>query len=472
MSKVQSLKECKNVDEFNDYIKKLKPKIGRLGGRRFGKHSYSMNQIVATLEKLANTTSATNQAFNKVEKLNDRANKKLSNKSTIVKALTSLRQFFGNINFNKNEIIKNLKAKYKIKIDLNRHATVLPSIDYEPYRDKQSKIDYDQIPLDSLKKQHDQILLEKRKLNPNLPVLLSNERRATMEGLSIAANYLAEKHKLDNLFVCASQKAFQRKLEEIKSSTENVRIALVVPTYSFYSSESKLAELSIHKIAVGIEKKDGKIKICLIDPSPIRASINPDNIDLCKNTFFSEQELIFAYMKEAALPNTTYYCVTPNRESSEEGGCSTFALRDAIAFIKDRRFFERVEKKGKINRQKEKGLLESPFYIKNLPPIFMRTAQSLRLIDRYIETNARENLFNIKKNLGPTKKPLKADVDAHTRKVQIVGDTRGNMARILMKNQNKAIDDKIKKYQMVINYFLKNKTAEELLKLIERRIVR
>lgn len=484
MVKASHIKACKNIEEFNNNIKNLSPKIGKLGGRSFHDKSgnkYSLNQIVITFAKLADNSKTTESALKNIDNLNRSANIKLHKKNAIVKALTFLRQFIGNINFNKNKILQRISDNYRIKkADLARGSSVSlkPKV-HEPVDDsnvdlRPNKINYDKISLSSLKKKHDEILKQKQKINPDLPVLISSKNRATMEGISIAADYLAEKHKIDNLFVCASLKAFQGKLEEIKSGTEDIRLALIVPTYSSFGSPDKKAELSVHKVAVCIERVKGKTKICLIDPGPIKhnASIDPSHINLHENSSFNEQELVFAYMREANFPNATYYCVKPIREHSQEGGCSTFALRDALVFIKDARFFDRVEKKGKINRLEEKGSLVSPFYIRNLPPHFMRIAQSLRLIDMYIETNIKESLFNVKKKLGPTKKPFKEDVELHTRTTTIYVDDGYDRAKLVKKLQNKALDDKLKKYQMVINYFLEIKTPEELLKLIEKRMIR
>ena len=90
----------------------------------------------------------------------------------------------------------------------------------------------------------------------------------TMEGIGLLADYLAQKNKLDGLFVCQNMKDLTKRLVEIESSPQDKREVLIIPAYR-YTARCDKKDLSKctdethqehdyhsqHKVSVMIEKR-------------------------------------------------------------------------------------------------------------------------------------------------------------------------------------------------------------------------
>ena len=293
----------------------------------------------------------------------------------------------------------------------------------------------------------------------------------TMEGIGLLADYLAQKNELDGLFVCQNMKDFTKRLVEIDSSPQDRREVLIIPPYRHNATCDKkdLSKCtdethqnhdhhSQHKVSVLIEKKEGKTKICVVD------STNGDKLDLPKTyldkgNVFRCSELIHAYIREAKLENAEYYYTTVIRQNSRTGGCQIFALRDGVALLRMKDFFEQIEQHGQISKTEHDGTLDSPHYIKNLPPEFMKLIQSMKALAAYKTTNAEgKHGYDLMRKLGKKQRTLAESVDQHTRLQN-------------GKPINKHIDDRDAKYNSYILERMQKLSKEEIEKRIARRMV-
>ena len=191
-------------------------------------------------------------------------------------------------------------------------------------------------------------------------------------------------------------------------------------------------------------------------------STNDGEIDLPKSyldegNVFQCPDLIHAYIREAKLKNAEYYYTTVVRQNSRTGGCQTFALRDGVAFFRMKDFFEQIDQHGEIS--KNNGTLESPHYIKNLPPEFMKLAQSMKALAAYKTANAEgKHGYDLKRKMGTKQRTLEESVEHHTRLLN-------------GKPLNKHIDDRDAKYNSYILECMQKLSKEEIEKRISRRMV-
>lgn len=267
-----------------------------------------------------------------------------------------------------------------------------------------------------------------------------------LPGIAVLAHYLSSKTGQNELYVCQNLRAFQEELIRIKNQDQDQRKVLIIPTYAFATNPSKSANCEQHKLAVGIEKVSGKMRIYVLEGS--NSKINPSKVHL-RGGAFSEMELVFSYMKAAKLPtDTTYFMPDVHRQRAEEGGCSTFALRDAIAFLEDEDFFQKLDPK------QGKGTILDPF-MSNLPPNFMKTTQSMKLLKDFLSKNVKMS----KELLGRARRNLRESIQRHTVKV---GD----------KEQNRLISRRLMKYRLLLIFFLNHFTDRQINAMIHNKMIR
>jgi hypothetical protein len=290
-----------------------------------------------------------------------------------------------------------------------------------------------------------------------IPFQNVNVQAASMPGVSLLANFLSRETEQDHLHVCQNLQAFQKKLEEIKNKEEDQRCVLITPTHFSMVNPDKKATCELHKVAVCIEKKEGKIKIGILDSTPY--VVNPSQVHLEKGNF-STQDLIFSYMKSAKLPiHTEFY--TPyvvidkegnkkegDRQFAVEGGCSTFALRDGIAFLRDQQLFDN------LSLVSGGGTVENPFLYNNLPPNFMKTTQSWSKLNRYASLNEEWT----KKPLGTSPRNLIQTMEHH--KMEVHG-----------KLQNWLVSRRTVKYQLLLIFLLNHHSDAELNAMMKQKFV-
>lgn len=329
------------------------------------------------------------------------------------------------------------------KIDLNKKFSI------KKFWDESLQNQWWNCKLDiqTIQKIHDRLLIGRE-----VPSLIGKtpyaNTVATMQGTALLAHYIKCKTGQKDLYVCKNLDAFKEELERIRDNSEDQRAAYVVPTYCDDVNSNKLAGVFQHAYCLCIEKINGKLKIAGLNsqPGPVRLEnchLNPGR--------FTTSELLLGYVKAANLPNDTqfYTCVPgDHRQFGDEGVCATFALRDAITFLKDSAFFQNFEKGS------GQGSISDPFLLKRFPPEFMKGTQSLTVLEKYFS----ENREAAEKPLGSSGKNLIERVDHHC----LIRDS---------KKQNLFMSRRYRKYHLILLFLLNRLKDSHLNELINKNLI-
>jgi len=245
-----------------------------------------------------------------------------------------------------------------------------------------------------------QIIDKTKKLSKKHPELflqqILKKDALNMPGVAIVASYLRERKALDNLFVCKSLEAFQKKLEEVSLLEGNTRLALVLTDRPEVEKtndkkDGEYGAVTIHKLAICIEKSGPQIKIAVLDPMADKEDvISPFQVHA------ATKDLKYIYLDGIGYPlwylfhssldmtNTTIYYSMIKRQRTYIG-CETFALNDGVAFLRDPHFFEKLQARKVVIKEGDAQLILHK--IESLPPAFMTGTQSLKLLNKYFEKN-------------------------------------------------------------------------------------
>jgi hypothetical protein len=285
----------------------------------------------------------------------------------------------------------------------------------------------------------------------------------TMQGLAILAAYVRRTKGLDNIFVCKSLEAFQKKLDEIGRLEGNIRLSMVLTDWPEVDDEhdKKDGEYGadiIHKLAVCVEKTGAQVKIAILDPlAADEDDISPFKVlSSAKDLQYVEIDgvaylLWYIYHSSLDMKNTSVYYSTIRRQHTYTG-CETFAFNDAIAFQRNPRFFDHLRAK---RLRISEGEAELKLYkIESLPPAFMRGAQSLRLLKEYVEEREKSQDPEILQNIAT----LKRKVETHL--VEVDG-----------KLQNHSNNQKSIKFHLIAANSLGMISTEELQKIIKETLL-
>lgn len=108
-----------NLGEFKDLLPNFKPIIGHRGGRYYQlegeKTLYTLNDIVRNFEKIIQNPSPSTDSkkiksvIKEIRKLDQSAQSQLQEKSLTIKIATYIRQFFGNLFFDKNKFLNKIQ---------------------------------------------------------------------------------------------------------------------------------------------------------------------------------------------------------------------------------------------------------------------------------------------------------------------------------------------------------------------------
>jgi hypothetical protein len=247
-----------------------------------------------------------------------------------------------------------------------------------------------------------------------------------MPGVAVVAASKADKKKLNGLYVCETLEAFASKLNEIGQSKENQRCAFVIGTFS--SGSAKMFNFHSHfkpnypqhKATVCVEKKDGKLSIALLDAAPVpeyNQKIDPKNVHGKRDLWegidekgrFNSQELAFrAIIKGCTDVKDEARFLHSQVLRQKHFGCETFALHDAITFLENRDFFDKITTSDQSVKLDGKNKIE---IINYLPPEYMVGTQSIKLLKQF-ENKIDASLFN--KALPGKTKSFKKCIDEHT----------------------------------------------------------
>lgn len=264
----------------------------------------------------------------------------------------------------------------------------------------------------------------------------------SMEGLSLLANYLSKKNNLSNLYVCKNLEAFKNQLIELNNK-DDFKIAFVVPTFN-YSTAKRGSDMVQHLVPIFLEKKAGDLKICIMCSSGF-CPINPKNID-SNSTRFNESEQIVSYIKEANLSKISLYF--PKVKRQHGNGCYVFALKDAVAYLKDTHFWDNLPSE----KQSLKGFSQLSI-ITRLPEAFMRVTQSLRTLQKYL------NQMN-----SISSKRLAEIVKKHTLKHTLLNSKK--------KAVNAFIDQRVLKYRQLLLLLLGTQSDAMINQMISEKLIK
>ncbi len=272
---------------------------------------------------------------------------------------------------------------------------------------------------------------------PYLLVYIRNQYHITMDGLAWIANQQAEKNGAENLLVCQSLTAFERRLKFLASQPSDWRGVLIVPTYSHgqcqldcqgtgfehrYSHEQ-------HKVPIFVEKQGDALRIAVWD-------CGGDTTSRGGAGHFEVGDTIVHTLKKAAVPATYYRCAT--RTNYGIGGCETFSMKHSIAFLRDAKFFAKLDQHGVP--QPAAGTIDQPHLVTNPPPEMMKPLQSATVMEAYRRYNAKRFDLN---------GPLIGHQDGRTlaqhwqRHQFSLRDT----TKLRVSDRNKQIDRRVLKYQ-------------------------
>lgn len=209
-----------------------------------------------------------------------------------------------------------------------------------------------------------------------------------MPGVALVAAYLAEKKKVEGLYVCETLEALLVRLKEIIKNPSNQRCAFVVAGSGLDRYIPNFhPNFPQHKISICVEKKDGKLTIALLDSdtsdAPYRAEhmiggIWSGNYKSCK--FHYNEEIFRAIMIACRSAGCPARLLTTDVPREQIYGCAVFALQDAVAFLKDANFFDRVVCAKKTFKLDSQYAIE---IITRLPPEHMIGMQSNKFIAAY-----------------------------------------------------------------------------------------
>ncbi len=181
-----------------------------------------------------------------------------------------------------------------------------------------------------------------------------------LKGVALIAAMLSQKHAFlrERLFVCETLSGLQQQIEGKIRSGMSGKFAYVVGATTGPGCHGVDIAPWQHKIAIGLEIHNGKIKIINFESDKVPAQVLKDEFDSIR--IYSAELFLSGIRRESVY------------------GCETFALRDAVAFLEDEEFF------SKIRRLPEKA---DGFAKVVLPPRFMIGTQSIDRICAYIAEN-------------------------------------------------------------------------------------
>jgi hypothetical protein len=236
----------------------------------------------------------------------------------------------------------------------------------------------------------------------------SNPLSLTMKGMALIASYLRSKHRLENLYVVEGKESLNSLIGKMIQKGENLKFAVIVPYYAILDKAQRGVAPWQHKICLGFEIKDNCINLYNFDSSP---EIHYHN------------KVLKSFRSKINSKPLNHYLIKVKRSASY--GCSVFALKDAVNFLKTQNF--------EVNIKTSEGR------ISQIPPEFMKGCQSLSKITEYLRDNPNEE--------------LSLKVRKHKRKV------RG-------KWQNHYLTHRIQKYQNLVLDLLKKLKPNELERII------
>lgn len=288
-----------------------------------------------------------------------------------------------------------------------------------------------------------------------------------MPGIALIASQLAEKKRLQGLYICLTLEAFASRLQEISNNPNDHRCAFVVPAFMSGYNPYYKPNFPQHKCAVCVEKKNGFLTIALLDAQPDRTNcqICPARLkndiweDYRKLDEFNSQEVIFRAILIGIKGVKEQIRLMHSQVIREiESGCSVFALKDAIAFLRDPDFFKKLEffcLPTKIDEQRQIEV------ITRLPPECMVGTQSYKLLNLY-QSRVTEGALNSPLIGKKSNKSLKTVLEENQAVIQTLDGK---------KLQNHYITKKIYKYMHSIIHAIETMPPKDIQSLANKTLL-
>lgn len=337
------------------------------------------------LSKKSDSEDSIKQAYSKLKTVNQDANRILGKQSGWYKFRTSFHRL-SNI-FRKDHDVLLDRALSKKSIELPKTTTWYDDIiaklpDYRSLSGFSRSLQVSKAA--NIEKTYQRLAAK----HPELTLMGVNFSRNkamvsfTMQGLSIIASYLKQKHQVENLFVCDSLEAFQAQLKQIADSPNDIRASLVIPLKGMGKGSSKKPSYQ-HKAIVAVEKKDGKLKIIYLDgePGPVEKELlekSPHELKSLEKGGYSTP--VFWCINQCQIKGEVELFQSNVKREYGAYGCETIALRDAVDFLKSPDFFDKIKCKADPAIPE---IAEVDF----LPARFMKTTQSRTVLKQYMEDN-------------------------------------------------------------------------------------
>lgn len=422
-------------------------------------YTVKFKELVDHFHKLSQTTSdkdSIKEIYIKLKVINQDANHALRKQSNWYKFRTCVHRLSNLFRKDHDVILDEILTKKGI--DLPKTTTWYDDIIHNISDDYRSlgffsknlqayKANSIAITHQKLSGKHPELKLMNKNYNGNQTEMIS----FTMQGLSIIASYLKQKHQIENLFVCDSLDAFQEKLKEIANNPNNTRASFVIPLKGMGRQYSLVPD-NQHKATIGVEKKDGKLKIIYLDgqPSPVNKDIlkkPAKHLKTLRDAGFATP--VFWCINQCMLDDVEIYQSIIKREYGAYG-CETIALRDAVDFLKCPDFFDKIKYSGTPDIS---NIAEVNF----LPARFMKTTQSRTVLKKYIKAHPEESTESIAKAKSGTT-TLKKSLKKNT---AIGIDSHGNC-----KKQNHYVSFRSYKYHAMALEAMNSLTTDQLKEVI------
>lgn len=311
-----------------------------------------------------------------------------------------------------NVAIKTLSIPSKKTVDLQSKwwTNVTKSTEYKAFKQNWKSLAYSRYAVKTanhLKKAYRGCSVDKTDPHFGYVLNVPAEFSFWMKGIAFMASYLESKKNVQGIFVCRDLRAIHLKIEEVHKNPSDQKMALIVGLSEDYPQYPQ------HKASILIEKKAGNMTIAFLDPMPESHNneINPNNIlsgleRLGTYSPYNSREMIFRQIYRACKNSkisAKFFDSAVRR--GLRGGCAIFALQDALAFVRDPNFFDKLHVSKEI-------VIDSEYKINVidlLPPEVLVGTQSISALKTYEKSGA-----DFESPLISRKKSLKEYLETHT----------------------------------------------------------
>lgn len=286
-----------------------------------------------------------------------------------------------------------------------------------------------------------------------------------MPGVALVASYLSEKKNVKGIHVCQTLEAFATQLNEIALSDADQRAAFIIgtvqsglPRYG-YRIQPNFPQ---HKVAVCVERKEGTLSIAVMDSQPLPGhnhEVTPDHLNeeiwegFREPGRYSNLDLVFRAILKGCRGTSSSLRLTHSKVLRQKSfGCAEFALHDAVAFLRDPEFFNKIACSNKFilaHNHKIEGIVE-------LPPEFMIGLQGTGEREEY------KTKVDVSRPLIGKKKNLQQYFEENVLEVSAGGDAKG---------QNLYITKKHFTYLTYLTDILSNKSEAEIREQMDKTLI-